>query len=386
MKRLATCLIILTAILAATATTSVDLINIGPGSDIYELEGHSALRINDVYGHDVAISWGEFDFDSPGFVYRFVSGETDYFVTAIPWEAFENAYRRAARRMTSHRIAMDSVQTARLIALVTDNLQPGNTIYRYNYVKDNCATRPLRMLELAMGDSILLGPSPLAATDGAEISFRSVMRHYHRNYPWYQFGIDLALGSGIDYPISRREQAFAPVLLVAMADSATVAGRPLTASRNVIIDVPDNNVTAGPTPWWLSPIAVCWFAFAITAAVCVRDLRRRRLTRWYTSLWYSVFALTGMLLTFLIFVSVHEATSPNWVYLWLNPLCAIPAVFIWLKKAKKLVFSYQIANFVVLLAMIAACPLIPQSFNPAFLPLVLLDIMLSFTYLRLNYR
>ena len=70
--------------------------------------------------------------------------------------------------------------------------------------------RPLRAVELALGDSIILGPAPFEANSFPRHTFRNIMRHYHANYPWYQFGIDLALGSGIDYELSRREMAFAP--------------------------------------------------------------------------------------------------------------------------------------------------------------------------------
>lgn len=35
-------------------------------------------------GRDLAVNYGIFDFDSPNFIYRFVKGETDYMVAAIP--------------------------------------------------------------------------------------------------------------------------------------------------------------------------------------------------------------------------------------------------------------------------------------------------------------
>lgn len=91
----------------------------------------------------------------------------------------------------------------------------------------------------------------------------------------------------------------------------------------------------------------------------------------------------GLLLTFLIFVSIHEATSPNYLYLWLNPLCLIVPLFIWLKKCKIYVFTYQIVNFALLIGMALLWYRLPQSANAAFLPLILADICLSITYLAL---
>lgn len=55
----------------------VSLLTAYPGADIYQLEGHTALRIRHPQRGDYVVNWGLFDFDSPGFVYRFVKGETD---------------------------------------------------------------------------------------------------------------------------------------------------------------------------------------------------------------------------------------------------------------------------------------------------------------------
>lgn len=94
--------------------------------------------------------------------------------------------------------------------------------------------------------------------------------------------------------------------------------------------------------------------------------------------------LRGIVVAFLVFVSTHEATSPNWNLLWLNPFTIIPAVCIWLKKAKKLIICYQIANFGAILCVAAIAIIGIQSFNPAILPLLLLDAMLAATYIKLN--
>lgn len=85
-----------TAITAAAVRqdTVVSFVNFYSGPDIYELEGHSALRI-DMPAGDFAISYGTYNFDQPNFVYRFVKGETDYWVTAVPWQYMDNAYRNA---------------------------------------------------------------------------------------------------------------------------------------------------------------------------------------------------------------------------------------------------------------------------------------------------
>lgn len=388
MKRLLLALLVSMLAFAASAQTDtlVSIVNVYPGKVFYELEGHTVLRISFPDGRDYAVSYGTFDFDAPNFLYRFVKGETDYYVSLVPWDYFVNGYSAQHRRIVEHRLAFDSSRTRRLIELLDENLRPENRTYRYNYVKDNCATRPLRMVELAAGDSIVLGPAPFESQPLMRPTFRNVMRSYHSNYPWYQFGIDLALGSGIDYTIDRRELAFAPAELDGQLGTATIADRPLVASTVVVADFAPDEAVSGPTPWYLTPDAVFWALFVLIVGVTVRDWRRRRVTRWVDSVLYTLYGLAGLVLTYLIFVSVHEATSPNWLYLWLNPLCLIPAIFIWLKKCKAIVLSYQIVNFVVLFLLVALWPLIPQSANTAFVPLILADMLRSASYIRLNYR
>ena len=205
-------LVSLTAYAAPRATVS--LLTCMEGSDIYELEGHTGLRVQFDNGADMTVNWGVFDFNSPGFVYRFVKGETDYLAAAFPTSLFLQSYRHDGRAVFEQTLALDSLQTERLIELISENLLPENRVYRYNYVLDNCATRPLALIEKAVGDTLTLSSPRVPASE--RNTFRNAMRHFHANYPWYQFGIDTALGSGIDRTVSEREASFAPVMLADM--------------------------------------------------------------------------------------------------------------------------------------------------------------------------
>ena len=365
---------------------SAGIVNCYPGSDIYELEGHTALRIKGkIHGQplDIAVNYGLFDFDAPNFVYRFVKGETDYWCGVIDWDIFLKSYIRQGRRVTEHPIPLDSVQSARLISLLQENMLPQNRVYRYNYVKDNCATRPLRIVERAIGDTIIV-PQP-EGDDAKDNTFRDVMRRYHANYPWYQLGIDLALGSGIDYPITAREKTFAPIVLDKQLPLATVHGRPLT-TEPVVIYPGDGDATMPPTPWYATPLAAGWAIFALLLLATIHDQRRRKVTRWVDATLFGIYGILGLVLTFLIFVSVHEATSPNWLYLWLNPLSLTVPALIWLKKCKNAIISYHFINFALILTMIIVWPCIRQSGNAAFVPLIGADMMRSASTIIIYYR
>ncbi|MDE6311310.1 MAG: DUF4105 domain-containing protein [Muribaculaceae bacterium] len=358
---------------------SVSLVTVFPGSEIYELEGHTALRITD--GHsDMAVNFGLFDFNSPNFVWRFVKGETDYMVGAYPWPYFVAGYAGSGRRIVQQPIELDREQTRILLAALAAQLTPPANTYRYNYVLDNCATRPFDFIEKALVPDSLVPAAPAPELAGCD-TFRKVMAWYHRNYPWYQFGIDLALGPLIDLPISRQAQLFAPVSLMQALEGSPHVGE----AQEIVHGNPDGSAAAGPTAWLFSPMAVALAVFIASVAVSVWDYRRRRLSRGFDAVLYGIFGLLGLLLAFLVFVSEHYATSPNYLIWWLNPLCLIPCIFIWSKRTKKVVFCYQILNFAVLIGLIIAWPFCVQSANPAFWPLIAADLVRAGSYV-VNYK
>lgn len=247
---------------------------------------------------------------------------------AFPMALSLQEYKMSGRRVVEQVLDLDSIQTRTLLSEVALNLLPDNRRYRYNYLYDNCATRPLRFIEAAVGDTLVKADRMSTST------FRQLMSGYHKNYPWYQFGIDLALGSGIDKDITVRDEGFAPVRLKALLDEVYLGdGRKLVKDSHVMIDTPDCGAVLPPTPWYLSPMAVSCAVLLVGLYFVIRSYRRLGVPRVFSSIFYIVCFVAGCLLVFLVYVSSHEATSPNWLLLWLNPLAIIPGVGVWLKIA-----------------------------------------------------
>lgn len=365
---------------------SVSLLTCHPGDEVYELEGHTALRIIFSDGNDMTVNWGLFDFNSPNFLYRFVKGETDYRMGAVPTSRFLAQYSGERRQVDQTSLNLTPAERDRLVWLIDSTFNIGSPVYRYNYVLDNCATRPIDYIESAIGSDIMFADTT-ALGDRAGTTFRGDMTAFHRNYPWYQFGIDLALGSGIDRGISSRDHLFAPASLALMLDGATRpapdhSGQILIAGPSSVL-LPDNGGgPAAPTPWPLSPLAVCTLICLTAIAVSARDIRRHKISRWFDTIYFNLAGTAGLLLTFLIFISVHYATSPNWLYLWLNPLCFMAGTLIWIKKCRKVVILYQIVNFAAIAALGIAVICGAQMLNFAFIPLLVADILRAIVYIR----
>lgn len=367
----------------ASPGPTVSLLTCAPGDEVYELEGHSALRIVST-GHDYTVHWGVFDFNAPNFVYRFVKGETDYSIGVIPTEYFLYEYRSTGRRVTEQVLNLTPAQCERVVELVDENLRPENRVYRYNYVKDNCATRPLQLIERAIGEPVMLDST--AANMSVAESFRDVMNRYHRNYPWYQFGIDLALGSGIDYELQTREKAFAPVILCDLAANAFISDTagvkiPLVRHTEILAEGPEEGIALPATPWWRTPTAAGMLLLLVAFFASLRDVRRRRVNRVFDTLFYGAYGITGCIIAFLVFISVHEATSPNIQLVWLNPLCLVAAAGIWLRSFRGMLSLYHMLNLIAIAVFLCLWVFGPQSMLIAFLPFVLADAMRSANYL-----
>lgn len=381
-KTILTLLVTVIAIFSAKAADyRVSLVTCYPGQIVYELYGHTAIRIK--HGDkDRVYNFGMFSFSKPNFVYRFVKGETDYALAGYPFEYFMPEYVERNSKVVEQVLNLSQRQAESLYLQLEWLRLPQNREYRYNYVLDNCATRPRDMIEKVTGG--LIYPQPADTT----LTFRDMMRSYSGNYPWYQFGIDLALGSGIDYRLDAREQMFAPIYLMnAFQGSAFIdeSGHrmPLVKEKIVLFDGSESPVLP-PTPWYLSPLFVAFAVFAAAVALTVKDVVRKKVSRWFDFIWFLIAGLAGCLVFFLVFVSEHEATSPNYLAFWLNPFCLVVPSLVFIKTLRKWLYFYHFINFALVLILLAVWWALPQCANAAFFPLMACSIIRSANYVYIE--
>lgn len=352
---------------------TISLITCYPGPEIYELCGHAAIRVR---GENIDSVWnfGIFDFNQPNFVYRFVKGETDYKCVAYPFQWFLPEYIERGSKVVEQDLNLTPEENYRLLQILRESSLPENATYRYNYVKDNCSTRILNKiddstpLEIIYPDSVRYG------------TFRNEMRAYHVGYPWYQLGIDFALGSGLDYPLNSREEMFVPVEMMRNASSAKLSdGRSLIKETRVLNQGMDNAVLP-PTPWFLGPLFWSWILAVLTICLVVWNILRVKITVSYYFIWFLLVGLAGCLIVFLVFISVHEATNPNVLILWLNPFQFMFCAGLLWKKIKSLAVAMAYYNIIVVGVLIIISPFLNQSFNLAFYPLMLATFSLGLGY------
>lgn len=355
----------------STATNhqvKVSLITSFPGNEVFEVFGHSEILLSDSTG-SYYINYGVFDFNSPGFVTRYIMGETDYLCAIMPPNI--DAGIKKGRKRVQQELNLTPEQAQKVWSILSWNVLPSNREYRYRHFSDNCSTRPRDVIESALGHELdYSGCNYIVGK-----TLRQVMSHYTRNYPWEQFGIDLALGAVCDTIIDARTQTFVPLFLMHALNSITVDQKgktvPLVNRSTVITPGSDNGIVAPPTPWYLTPMFFALLLLAITIAITVRQWRCTRggLSRWFDTALFAIAGLAGCLIFFIEFISTHEATMPNYNILWLNPLLLLLATLPWIRKASRLLKWCHWINIALIATMVVVWLSGLQAPNAAFLPL-----------------
>lgn len=360
----------------------VGLMTCAPGDEVYELYGHTAIRVRDVTtGDDVVFNYGMFSFDAPHFVWRFTKGECDYYIAAMDYPHFAHAYAARGSAVIQQTLNLTAEEKWRLFALLCENLKPENRMYRYNFLYDNCTTRARDRIEEAVdGEVVYAGKDSVC-------SFRQIIHRYTEGHPWAELGNDICLGAETDRPITVRQEMFAPFYLLDYFDGAVIRGRngntrPLVCSKQTVVEGCRPAVATDRMP---SPACCAWLLFALVAVLTVAEYRLRRSFWPLDAVLMTLTGIIGCVVAFLFFFSLHPTVGTNWQIWVFNPvpLLAMPWVVWCAVKRRKT--GYHAVNAVVLMFFILFSALIPQDLCAVVVPLALSLWLRSCSYL-INYR
>ena len=390
MKRLLVILFTFLSVLSMKAQSDslrVSLLTCGPGQEVYNLFGHSAIRVkNEATGVDYVFNYGIFSFNTPNFVLRFCLGQTDYQLGVQYYDDFVWNYQMQGRFVHEQVLNLTEQEKLQLVAALEENYLPENRIYRYNYFYDNCATRPRDMVERAINGEVRYTED--MDTPQEALTYRGLVHEYTARQPWSRFGIDLLLGSEADKPISRRASMFVPFYLEEYFHSAQKAD---LQGRNSGLIAEELEITAQdesdwPSPTPLTPMRVFLLLFILVAALTAWGIKQGRSLWGLDLLVFAIAGIAGCIIAFMVLFSEHPAVSPNYLLLLLHPLHLIFLYHI-VKRVKKLQRSvYLGANMVVILLFLAFWALIPQKFPIEIVPLALILLVRCISNIVLSYR
>ena len=338
------------------------LLTCEPGKAIYELYGHTAIWIEDTgSGTDVVFNYGLFDFNTPHFVWRFTLGKTDYILGYTRLRSFLREYSERGSEVFAQPLNLKPDESRRLYELLIENSRAENRVYRYNFLFNNCATMALDKIEESINGNV-----SYFSTDTTQ-TFRDILTAHTQVRPWSEFAVDLIIGADGDLPAGYRQEAFAPLYLKNLAETAVItdtAGiqRPLVLPAIRLVN-PDHGVDFGKPI--LIPIQVMWIVFMLVLLITLIGWYKNKTFRMVDTILFGIQGLGGIIIALMYFFSEHPTLDSNWLVIVLNPLPLVLIPFFIRKCRQGKVSIFIIAEAVVCTAFLLFSPAIPQVIEPA---------------------
>lgn len=331
------------------------VVTCGPGDDFYTSFGHSAIRICDEeQGVDEVYNYGMFSFGEPNFYWHFMLGRLNYWLGRTSFMNFIDEYAAEGRWVREQRLNMSPREVNNLYVALEWNYEPENRYYRYDLLRDNCATRVRDMLEAMSGRWQEEGEG----REGG--SYRDYLHAaLSGKLEWWTMGIDILLGLRVDHRCTSGEAMFSPLVMHEEVAAMRGADGPLVGEDVLLLEENRDEV-----PDSFPPVVVFALLFA-AAAVMTRCGRCGGFLRVFDRVLYVVAGVLGLFLLFMWFGTDHWCTKWNLNVLWLSPLLLLIALR--LERSPKWALWIQEAMFAVALVWVVCCHL-----SVAFIPLILM--------------
>lgn len=361
---------------------TVSLLTCSPGDLVYELYGHTAIRLeNHTLARDDVFNYGVFEFNKPHFVWNFMLGKTDYMVQSMPYFVFEDEYVRRGSSIVSQQINLTRAEANVLYNKLLQNERPENRNYRYNFLYCNCTTKVRDMIESAVHGIVKYKERP-------KKTYREAVHEFTAGSPWCELGNDLLLGASTDTLLTDRTQMFLPSYLMDYVSDAVIYDSACN-SRPMMYGKPKVLVPEGRHPqvetFPLHPVACAAIFCGVMLLIFGLEYLFRRLFWLVDLLLMPGIGAAGLLITFMTLFSEHPAVDSNWQVWVFNPLSLFCMPWVVWSAIKRRRCAYHYINAGILLLFFVACPWIPQHFSSITL-LVTLGLLTRPVSYLVNFR
>jgi hypothetical protein len=296
----------------ALAALKIAILTLTPGSDLFARFGHTAILVEDGARHTV-YNYGAYNGHDPAIVSQFLVGEVPYYLSVGDYESFLRQY--AARTITGQWLALDEAEARRLADFLAWNARPENSVYRYDWFRNNCTTKTRDAVDRAL-DGVWRAR---ASREPGRRSLRQILRRALFTLPSVHLTFSIGLNARVDAPLSRwDEMAMPDTLMEGLRATRRLDGRPLVAGE---WEWRGPAPRAKVEPGWLVPA----LAAALLLLLCAGAFGSGRLARALGGIGLFAWSLTaGFLGTWMfvwLFLPYDDARwSANliaWAPLWL---------------------------------------------------------------------
>lgn len=298
--------------LQLSAYSEVSIVTVGPGENLYEVFGHSTIRIKDpVLNFDLAYNYGVFDFNAPNFYTNFAKGKLVYKLARYPFQYFIQSNKEDKRWVKEQILNLTQEQKQQFFEYLENNAKQQNASYLYDPYFNNCATKLRDISRIILRDQIDLNEEY-----ASNKTLRQLMNEELHWNNWGSLGINIALGSTLDKEATPEQYLYLPDFVYLAFKEGTIdidgALSPIVKKEVdiLVFDEPDSQFS------FLSPIVLFTLLLLIGIFLTYRNNKSGKRSKWFDFLLFFTTGIIGIGIIFLWFFTDHITTPNNFNFLW----------------------------------------------------------------------
>jgi hypothetical protein len=358
--------------------SEISIVTAGPGKELYEAFGHSAIRIKDpVINLDIIYNYGIFDFDQPNFYTNFAKGNMIYSLARYDFKYFLANYKRDQRWLKQQVLFLTLQEKQAYFSYLEKNVLQENKNYLYDPYFNNCATILRDITKSILGAKVEFNTH----FSVSELTLRQLTNNQIHWNSWGRLGLNLIAGTKLDRKASFEEYMYLPDYLYSSFKNATIfinnQPKKIVEREDFILNFSEKKIK---TPLFNPFLIMSIFSF-LGLWITYNDFKNNKRTRTLDFTLFFMSGLIGCVLFFLWVLSSHSTAPNNLNVLW----SFAPNIFISFVMLQKKHYKWLQKYLLVLLVFLAIIPFLwlakVQVFPMTIIPiLVLLFVRYLFLY------
>ena len=288
---------------------TVSLLVADPGTYLYSVLGHAALRMQcPTFGLDYC-----FSYESENVKKRigdYLAGKLHMGLFAIPVQDYCDSYREEGRGVYEYKLNLPANVEQKLWRILDEQVAKGSFL-PYDYFKRGCAITCVHFIEKALGDIRIQYDSILSTRKATS---KEIVLNHCDKVPWAGFSFGFIAAGESEKLVDTPEQLCVPAELVSAWKNATINGAPLMENEPSIL-------VEGEPQWpddWFTPMVLALLILCLSIANLFWS------KPYFDWLMLTAQTVVGAFMMYLICFSDLCCTSWNWLII---PFNILPAIF-----------------------------------------------------------
>ncbi len=358
--------------------SEVSIVTAGPGTELFESFGHSAIRIKDpVLQLDLVYNYGMFDWKAPNFYLNFIKGRPKYSLARYDFKYFLRSYKNQKRWVKQQVLNLNQKERQAFFQYLEQNALPKNASYVYDPYYNNCATKLRDITDLILGKKVQFNDNHLEKNK----SLRQLMGKEISWNTWGSLGINIALGSKLDLNATAKQYMYLPDYVYSGYKNAKVfvKNEPIDLIKKEISLL--NFEESTPKIKIFNPFLIFSIISIIGLLITFNDFKKDKRTKILDFILFFSTGIIGLLIVFFWFFTDHVTAPNNFNFLWAFAPNFIIAFFLlkeeqlnWIKKYLQIIL---LLLFIIPIVWLLKIQQLPISIIPLLILLFVRYLLLS---------